>query len=333
MTGTIHQASGPVSGAHKCAGTRSTRAEILLPTSLGRGEKWSRLTTLAVWVVSPPATRWVSARLAPENPRAPLPPGLQTGEGGTSPDSSVAPYRGDRSRYVSPVSHCFCFLPDREVLGSQGNALPLSPRAGPWGPFFSRPAPPRVHAPKATFPMFPPWALWVPVKSADFLPVDVAGSQIQETKRHRDTETHRMAAALSSLCLPPCVSLTEHETQDQGLEIDRVRSAKPTCQSTLACGNVLSATMCSDEFRHVLCCPPARDGQGQMRCGGPPREQASARLSSSMGPLMNAASSVLPMVRPPPCSFQSLSFPLTEFFFFLLSCSRGPWGPFSIPHP
>lgn len=72
---------------------------------------------------------WVSARLAPKPTRTP-PPLASSQSGGPSPGSSVAPYRGDRSRHVSPVSHCFCFLPDREVLGSQGkSSLPL-PRRG-----------------------------------------------------------------------------------------------------------------------------------------------------------------------------------------------------------
>lgn len=46
---------------------------------------------------------------------------------------------------------------------------------------------------------------------------------------------------------------------------------------------------------------------------------------------MNAASSVLPMVRSHPLQlFKASPFRLPSF---LLSCSRGPWGPFSIPHP
>lgn len=86
--------------------------------------------------------------------------------------------------------------------------------------------------------------------------------------------------------------------------------------------------MCSDEFRHVLCCPPARDGQGQMRCGGPPREQASARLSSSMGALMNAASSVLPMVRSPLAASKPL---LSAYRVFCFLAHGGHGGHFPFP--
>lgn len=47
------------------------------------------------------------------------------------------------------------------------------------------------------------------------------------------------------------------------------------------------------------------------------------------GALVNAASSVLPMVRFPPCSFQDFSLPSTEFFAFLLTGGNG--GPFPFP--
>lgn len=48
------------------------------------------------------------------------------------------------------------------------------------------------------------------------------------------------------------------------------------------------------------------------------------------GALVNAASSVLPMVRFPPCSFRDSPYRLPSF---LLSCSRGAiGGPFPIPH-
>lgn len=110
----------------------------------------------------------------------------------------------------------FVFSPTGRSLGAKGTPSPsLAARWARGASSSLGPAPLRVYAPKATFPMFPPWALWIPVKSADFLPVDVdvAGSQIQETKRHRDTQ-HSTGWRPPSL--PPCVSLTEHETQDQG---------------------------------------------------------------------------------------------------------------------
>lgn len=47
------------------------------------------------------------------------------------------------------------------------------------------------------------------------------------------------------------------------------------------------------------------------------------------GALVNAASSVLPMVRFPPCSFQDFSLPSTEFFAFLLTGVHG--GHFHSP--
>lgn len=115
------------------------RAEILIPTSLERDTKkkgpsldksgpLGRQSLLRRGGSAP-----VSHHLGKNKPHAHAhaPPPLPWTAGGTSPGSSVAPYRGDRSRIVSPVSHCFCFLPDREVLGAKGSSRLL--RAGSWG--------------------------------------------------------------------------------------------------------------------------------------------------------------------------------------------------------
>lgn len=162
LTGTIHQASGPVSGAHKCAGTRSTRAEILLPTSLARAREASLDNSGSSVLLR----RGGSAPVSHQNPRPRPPPPRACNRWGASPGSSVAPYRGDRSRMSAQFPTVFVFSPTGRPLGAKESRLSLCALGR--GALFCRPAPPRVYAPKATFPMFPPWALWVPVKSADF---------------------------------------------------------------------------------------------------------------------------------------------------------------------
>lgn len=108
------------------------------------------------------------------------------------------------------------------------------------------------------------------------------------------------------------------------------KKKKPTCHpSPLRAETCCQPPCVQSELRHVLFCrPPARDGQGQMRCGGPPREQASARLSSSMGALMNAASSVLPMVRSPPLQLQKPLLSVYRVFCFLAHGGHGGHFPF-----
>lgn len=182
LTGTIHhQASGPVSGLHKCAGTRSTQAEIWLPTSLERGKKRSRLTTLGRQSL---LRLGGSAPVSHQNPRAPLPPWLLA-IGGDIAGLQRRPVPWGPLPACQPSFPLFLFSPRPGGPWEPREALSLSLAVG-----LSRPAPPRVYAPKATFPMFPPWAMWVPVKSADFLPVDVAGSHIQENKRSVHTQRH-----------------------------------------------------------------------------------------------------------------------------------------------
>lgn len=142
---------------------RGCQAEILIPTSLERVKKGPSLDksgsgrqSLLRRGGSAPVSHH-SGRKKKTHANAHAPPPLPWTIGGTSPGSSVAPYRGDRSRIVSPVSHCFCFLPDREALGAKGSSRLL--RAGWWDPLFFLslpPAPPRVFAPETTFPRVSP---------------------------------------------------------------------------------------------------------------------------------------------------------------------------------
>lgn len=138
------------------------------------------------------------APVSHQNPRAPPPPGSQSR--GTSPGSSVAPYRGDRSRHVSPVSHCFCFLPDREVLGSQGKALSCC-ALGRGPSLLSSRSTAGVRAGRPPSPCFPPGHCGYLSSRQIFCQSTWLGLIFRRQRVHTQRHTALAAALSPAMCL------------------------------------------------------------------------------------------------------------------------------------
>lgn len=167
MTGTIHQTPAPFPVCTNAPGTEPDppRLKTSFPHPLGNKVSLDDSRRQS------PATEWVRRRLAPTHT-----PRRQSGGHRRAPASprTVGPAPG-----CQPSFPLFCFfsLPDREVLGE-----PFWCPVGVGPPFRSTAG---VRA-ESHLPHVSPLGVWVPVKPADFLPVDVAGSQyFQETRDSR----------------------------------------------------------------------------------------------------------------------------------------------------
>lgn len=177
---------------------RGCQAEILIPTSLERVKKGpsldksgsGRQSLLRRGGSAPVSHHSGRKKKTHANAHAPPPCPGQSGGHRRAPASprTVGTAPGLSAQFPT----VFVFSPTGKPWEPREALVCCAPGGGTLS-FFSLYLP--LHRgcsrQRPPFPVFPPWALWVPVKSADFLPVDVAGSHIQETQARHTPQRER----------------------------------------------------------------------------------------------------------------------------------------------